>query len=320
MRVHVFGAGASAGTLGLPSTRGFGATLRVAHPDWELHYPHLAEVVRGLGNGCAGAWDLGAAWTRLDYLAKLGWALGTPADLGPADLELRRALLDVYGQGRRALHAALADAPSQTAAKLLEQARPGDAIISFNYDVLVEHLAAKAGLKLVQAPCDACRPAKHSCVQLIKPHGSLSWALHRDGRHVRLDWRAKDGGPLTEPLLQPQVSHAVLPLVVGVVPIKSELLREVQLFHDAPEVHQTIISQWRAAVEAVRRADEVVVVGYSFPLEDQYGGFLFHEAARSRSSQAPLRVEFFELESNAFEIARRLVDVFGVWPNWRRAV
>jgi hypothetical protein len=106
--------------------------------------------------------------------------------------------------------------------------------------------------------------------------------------------------------------------VLGVVPIKSELLREMQEAHEAGEVHEAIVRQWRAAVEATRRADEIAVVGYSFPPEDQYGSFLFYEAARNRKHKP--EVSFYELEASAFDVARRLVEVFGVWPTWRRPV
>ena len=62
---------------------------------------------------------------------------------------------------------------------------------------------------------------------------------------------------------------------------------------DRPRFFQTIARQWRALVEAIRDADSVVIVGYSFPQEDQYGRFLLKEGIRLRSSE--LTVEFFRV-------------------------
>ena len=56
-------------------------------------------------------------------------------------------------------------------------------------------------------------------------------------------------------------------------------------------------------------ADSVVIVGYSFPQEDQYGRFLLKEGIRLRRSE--LTVEFFELEDRRSEREEAIRDVFG---------
>ena len=45
-------------------------------------------------------------------------------------------------------------------------------------------------------------------------------------------------------------------------------------------------------IEAVRTAERLVVVGYGFPVEDDYGRFLFTEAARLRSE--PVAIDCYE--------------------------
>lgn len=315
MRLLIFGAGASAGTLGLPAAREFGRELARAHPTWPAAYPNLAQVVAGLRASTDGEdWDLGAAWTRLDYLTKLAWAAETDLDLAAANVEIRKALLDVYGGTRRQLRRSRKR--TETIRKLLRGASPGDVVVSFNYDLLVEQLAAEAEVELVQGPCGhrGCR----RCVQLIKPHGSLAWSATRRRGRTAVHWRGVDKRPLLKPLQKSRVSAGHVPLVLGVVPIKSELLPEVQIAHEAREVHEAIVRQWRAATAAARRADQIEVVGYSFPPEDQYGSFLFFESTRARARRP--EVSFWELEVSAFEVARRLVEVFGVWPTWRRPV
>lgn len=315
MRLLIFGAGASAGSVGLPAARDFGAELARAHPRWTRAYPNLAQVVEGLRvGGPDGDWDLGAAWTRLDYLTKLAWAVQSELDLVAANVEMRKALLDVYGGTGVQLQRSRRR--TRTVLQLIRAAAPGDVIVSFNYDLLVEQLAAQHGVDLVQGPC--AHPACSRCLQLIKPHGSLAWSATRRRGKTEVHWRDKEGRPLVRPLRKARVDADRLPLVLGVVPIKSELLPEVQLAHAATAVHDAIVRQWRAAMEAASRADAIEVIGYSFPPEDQYGSFLFHEAIRSRPRKP--EVSFFELEASAFDVARRLLEVFGVWPTWRRPV
>lgn len=314
----IFGAGASAGTAGLPASRDFGAELARARAHWARAFPHLARLVRSLPGSRRGGWDLSQAWTRLDYLDRLGWALDDSFDRAAASVELRRALLTVYGRHGPDLARRVARGHSQTARDLLREVSPGDVLISFNYDVLLEHLARAVGLHLVQAPCEACPRRAHRCVQLVKPHGSLSWRVEVGRRGTRVQWRGSQGAPLQRPLRPEQVNAGSRPLVVGAVPIKAELLHEPRQGAEASPVHEVIVAQWRSALAAVRRAERAVVLGYSFPPEDQYAAFLFREAARAR--RRPLRVEFFEVEAQAEVTAGRLLDVFGVWPTWRRQV
>ena len=105
------------------------------------------------------------------------------------------------------------------------------------------------------------------------------------------------------------------PLVLGAVPIKSELIREVQVqLHDGSRpVFDAIIRQWRTVVEAIRDADSVVVVGYSFPQGDEYGRFLLQEGMRLRNSR--LSVEFFELQNKKCEREKAIKSAFNPKPD-----
>src|SRR5947209_2122456 len=119
-----------------------------------------------------------------------------------------------------------------------------------------------------------------------------------------------DGGPLLNSLDFRKVEPlAHEPLVLGAVPIKSELIREVQYCADFCDVFNTVIGQWKAVTEALRLARRVVVVGYSFPKEDHYGRFLIEAGLRERRSEK-LAIEFFELEDKASERMREIADAF----------
>jgi hypothetical protein len=75
--------------------------------------------------------------------------------------------------------------------------------------------------------------------------------------------------------------------------------------------------QWQVVVDAIRDADIIVVLGYSFPYEDQYGRFLFKEGARQRAKQLK-KVEYYNIDRRS-EAAIR--DIFGdVKIEWKGKV
>jgi hypothetical protein len=190
----------------------------------------------------------------------------------------------------------------------------GDVVISFNYDTLIERLAKRFGHTL-QSVCGASRPGT---VKIVKPHGSASWCLDLKSRKVIS--MAADGSPLLDSLIESDVLEEREPLLLGAVPIKSELIREVQQAC-VLEVFETIMRQWRAVVEAVRDADVFIVVGYSFPKEDQYGRFLLREGVRLRSK--PIAMEFHEVPARNSSTAASIMEAFsakGIHLVWKGEV
>jgi hypothetical protein len=301
MKAFFFGAGSSYGTLeGKPAcpplAKDFGDFLR-KQSGFPEKYPNLAMAALHVGKHLSRI-GLEELWTCIDYYAKLSGdancALGdTPPWLGPAVHELKgQALLWLYGRRCDDAADALADSDGYTLGDLLKnQIKNGDVVASFNYDTVVERLARRFGLSLRH-----CRGAAQSFVKFAKPHGSASWPLWH------LPSAVMDGEPLFDSLREDMNND---PLVLGAVPIKSELLREIQFHYGVCDVFKVIMQQWRGVVEAVRDADELVVIGYSFPKEDQYGRFLLQEAMRMRES--PLRkIEYFNLNKESEDSMREL--------------
>ena len=227
-----------------------------------------------------------------------------------AECELKRALVRLCGTAcvdaaraiRKTTQCTIVDV-------LLKQVKPGDVIVSFNWDTLVERLAMRFGLKLVHGPD---RPGKK--IGFAKPHGSLAWRIGT----IRPN--QLNGRPLLDPLpefsIVPKITD-MEPLLLGAVPMKSELIFEVQQCY-APHVFEIIISQWRAVVEAVCEADTIVVLGYSFPKEDEYGRFFFKEGMRQRSKRLK-RIEYYNVNR---ESACAIREVFGEDPKivWKGPV
>lgn len=320
MKVYFIGAGATAGTLPLgpngqqraPVAARLGETLATIQ-DWQQHFPALATVVQHLDIPIHKV-DLETLWACIDYYAKLAPALPSRAAWSGESPELKRLLLRLYGKTCDAAAEALPTSEDYTLGELATNTiKRGDVVVSFNYDTVVERLIHRLRHPIRMA----CGAFSDGHVHLVKPHGSASW-------HIARDIRTSDGAgnPLFESLDEADVANRE-PLLLGAVPIKSELIREVQDAFGTSTVFETVMSQWRAVTTAVRDATAVVAVGYSFPRDDHYGRFLVKEAMRCRRTSLQL-IEFYELPERAASTASAIVETFavdgGVRLAWRGPV
>ena len=312
MKVFFIGAGASKGTFHstdtlVPVAADFGKALQAIDPRWSIHYPALLEIVNHLGLS-PNDWSLEPVWTCMDYYAKLEKAIPNLRNWSGESPEMKKALLEVYGRRCDDVADQLPLTDSYTLGQLIKnELNPGDILISFNYDTIVERLARRFGHTLLSV--GAQEQERRKGITLAKPHGSTSWTLDLNYNPRRVISASNHGEVLLNSLESTDVDQCREPLVLGAVPIKSELIREVQHVCASSSVFETVTRQWQALVEAVRDADSVAIVGYSFPPEDQYGRFLLQEGMRLRESS--LTVEFFELEDKMPERGKVILDVFG---------
>jgi hypothetical protein len=300
MKAFILGAGSSKGSLealDVPVAAEFGEVLSRVEPGWETAFPALSAVVKHLGRGPT-SWSLEDVWKCLDWYAKLQRALPMPKTWSDESRQLKKALLTIYG--RRCDDAASLVRDDATIANLFrDRLQDGDVLVSFNYDTIAERVATR-WVRLTTTP----RGGEGAI--LAKPHGSTSWTLDLSKRSVT--WLRADAKPLDESLTCADVDCGREPLVLGAVPIKSELMREVQEHCGVPSVFDAVVCQWRTTVEAIRDAEVLIVVGYSFPAEDVYGRFLLQEGLRLRVGK--LAVEFFEVEDKACERRREIERIF----------
>jgi hypothetical protein len=321
MKTFFVGAGASYGTLyGRPEcppvAKYFGSVLKSRHPSWETEYPGLAKVVRHLGRPIEQL-GLEPIWTCIDYYAKLGCVLPAPSEWDAnATLDLKRVLLQLYGSACDKAAALLPETNNYTLGHLCgTQLNQGDVVISFNYDTVVERVASTFHRVLVPLPSIG----RGEAIGFAKPHGSVSWRMNWTTRQV--EWLAREGDVAIEAMESAQVDQHHEPLVLGAVPIKSELIIEVQQRY-FPDVWDVVSSQWKLVTHAIRDATSFIIVGYSFPKEDEYGRFLFREAMRLREEQLPA-VEFYELEERASYTEASIRSAFGrdeLQPEWKGPV
>jgi hypothetical protein len=316
VRLFIFGAGSTIGTLGLPGVDRFGLELARRIPEWRSKFWGLAAVVDALepkpGRSSPNDWNLDTAWTHVDYIAKLHRALDTMHFPGTASHNLHAALVAVYGDVELdRIRRAYDRRRRFKLRKIIDDVKKGDVVVSFNWDVLVEglllhRLSKSPAFRLVQTP----HVGFEDSVQFAKPHGSLAW--NRYAIDAIDDGGAPKLGPIPKPedVLwtehEPDRAKKKEPLLLGAVPMKSELIREVDDLQ-----HHVVMAQWATLLRAITAATEVVVVGYGFPPEDSYGRFLMRQAAQRR--RRPItHVQLYEVRSQTRAVRKAIADVLGV--------
>jgi hypothetical protein len=171
----------------------------------------LAAICQILGGGAFGH----ASITMPNSVRLMGPS--PKCDLQQVVPELKRAIVFRYGSRCEDAAKAIGRSTHCTLVHFLrDRVKPGDAIISFNYDTVVERLAKRLGLKLTHC---LGRPPRGK-VRFAKPHGSVSWQI----------------GDLPVSVPRPPMLRSLSatnietgnartePLVPGAVPIKSELI------------------------------------------------------------------------------------------------
>jgi len=158
-------------------------------------------------------------------------------------------------------------------------------IISFNWDLLLEVAGNTLGLTVVY------RPATKGEVALLKPHGSVNLAempkvefveLSKVPNVHSLDIESEQGDTVVVRTLNPHDASD------KIAPFKARLLVEPAARKDYRSTW--IVLQWRWALNAVLQAEEIVVIGYSFPATDTRTLLLLRLAAWHREKEVSLIV------------------------------
>lgn len=153
---------------------------------------------------------------------------------------------------------------------------PGNGVISFNWDLLVEKTLTDAGLTWSYGLDGAATP-------VIKPHGSINWSGHlREGLRAEYDgWQPLGGGSrlcfdLAEPLSNPNKQEINSTLRYVIFPGDPEL----------PGQDADVRWLWDRAGEVLARAQKIVFIGYSLPGYDSFADTFFRDAATGKTIEA----------------------------------
>jgi hypothetical protein len=142
--------------------------------------------------------------------------------------------------------------------RIVSAMRSGDALVSFNYDTLIDHALREVGGNRwnpsvgygfnIGSVADSWIPAPHpgptvlNPILLLKPHGSLNWMINDSTRDVHL----------VEEYSETTVG-SIVPPTWDKLDVRDKPWSDV----------------WRAARVVLGRARLVIVIGYSVPVTDQ---------------------------------------------------
>jgi hypothetical protein len=163
----------------------------------------------------------------------------------------------------------------------------GDAIITFNYDTLIEEGLARLNVPFSygfeaelpdfhpSAQCiQVASSAKPDAIPVLKLHGSVNWATVAENKRLSVFGTYEEvRGQKLSPLLVPPT------------------------WRKDPAVQLSNV--WDGAVSALRSATNVIIIGYSIPPTDQHFKYLL--AAGLRDNISLRKVYFINPEAAALE-------------------
>jgi len=121
-------------------------------------------------------------------------------------------------------------------------------------------------------------------VAFFKLHGSINWLRCPLCEHVYLNGLGPIFHQAFASRMREESTCSCHHWPLGTLLVAPSMIRDIR--------DPNLLSIWQAALEAMRRAERWVVVGYSLPPEDLGLRSLFLRASRARSS--PLAVEIYE--------------------------
>jgi hypothetical protein len=293
-------------------------------------------------------WRLDALWNGIDENLKLSGIIANddfewPSHVPPgkrlyrqylpcwrsfwvlAGWELKRALAIIYGTNLKKLLRKPAICRKWLASRLGDLLED-DVLASTNYDLLAESI-----LRCKWHSASNCLNeheyrlrTKGKGPLILKPHGSLDWLFQTNQltNRSRID-RTANGEPITDPQIDlDEDLWETRPLIIAPVRYKDEI---VFPSNQPPELVEVLNFQWARFIDAVSKADDLLVFGYSFPLDDSYGNRLLQEAIRRRPGTPRLKVQLYlpndecrevkeKLEKNILGSARSEVNCCGPIP------
>jgi len=271
--------------FGARTRDGWVAMLRTAYPrsDFDRTWPDFEDVITVLDE-----WE--------QYRADYEGGPGPPGPLQPA--HLKRVLLKHLGLLLCEKLGACDSGTLSMVRRVVQKAADANhSIISFNWDLLLEAAAADGG------PPVSYGGNISDGLEVSKPHGSLNLA-----ETTRTDYDRMTGSINVDSL---SVDFEEDPFVV----VRADNPRDaanriVHPFREALLVEPTarksyrsawLALQWRRALNMVRAAEEVIVIGYSLPPTDFRPRILFQLAGLSRDGLPQVRV----VDPRAAEVAAR---------------
>jgi len=300
MDVYIFGAGASAAE-GAPTTRDFLARA------YEYLGPAFDARTANVWRFLAGVFEVElAAFDQVppvdEVISLVDWCLHTDQGLGPAyppaalsqvrrDLELLlcRTLDAAVDRGTHGAHARFAQG-------LAGRSVGEYALLSLNYDTLVDDALLSAGLR----PDYGLEPSPADGPLLLKLHGSLNWAHCPACDRIEVACE--------------QVAH-LLPRVAGLVCSRCGNAHLAGMIISPTWLKRyslpPLVRVFDQALGVIRRARRIVFVGYSLPPADVAIHQLIRRGLLTRTHRERPEIEVINHRPSA-TVVERFTRLFGV--------
>lgn len=184
--------------------------------------------------------------------------------------------------------------------RLVRTLKPGDVIITFNWDLLVEKALRKLRIVWHYDLID-------NRISLLKPHGSIDW-FDSKKVHLRKATSFRLMGEIGRIRVFnyfrfPETEKRVAPVIIPPTVKKKWPYREFSVI-------------WRAVWKALRHADEINILGFSLPPEDLHVRFVMRSAIRANEEarQSPLTINLVNPDKSVFlrfsRLARTRINYF----------
>lgn len=163
-----------------------------------------------------------------------------------------------------------------------EKVKPGDVVITFNYDATIERVLLEQGkwnpsdgyrlgiTWLLPGKGSHCPPSRPSAVPILHLHGSFGWytnfsPVHVSGAYISLSADFLHGlGIEAEDVTWKENPASSNPTHVDPIVIHPSFFKD---YNDWTH-YGTVPELWREAAEALRVADRICIVCYSLPAAD----------------------------------------------------
>lgn len=287
--VYVLGAGSSAGYQGSyigetsPVSKDFFQKAfrvmdihkirdRVFH-DQSFTYQHLFNFIKKYWNNNPKSMDMEEVFTLLHI----------EMEENPGNVSLKKARQEYMLLMSLTFDKILYGTPCPCHQRLAENLCPGDTIISFNYDLLIDNALLSTGkwqpTKGYGIDCRLLSTEEFNIsfpqkIKLLKLHGSLNWlycnqchqlftAVEKDNLGYRLVYNHAEKVYCNR--------HGCKNLLQPIVILPSMMKNYNSTMPFTPDL-------WRQAKTALREAEHIVIIGYSFPAADYRTKWLFRKA------------------------------------------
>lgn len=177
--------------------------------------------------------------------------------------------------------------------------KPGDAILTFNWDLLLESsMYANLPVERISYCPLASDEVDPSKITLIKLHGSLDWLDNNE-------WRPAPGSEnewevIGHDIWKAKNSRYFASTSVGVpafiIPPTSR-----KIYDQHPDIRQL----WDAAFGLIRETKEIYIIGYGFPKTDIHAQALVQSAILNNTHRQEVKVRLINKDENALTLFHR---------------